>query len=584
MTGDPAAPPAPAWPLLLDHVRPHRRALLAGGVLGLLGGSAALAQPLAAKAVIDALADDASLLRPILLLTALVVVGALLSAASLFVLERAAEAVVLRARRRLVGRLLRLRVGELDRLAPGDLLSRVTSDTVLLRTVATSSVVDAVTGLLMLVGAIVLMGVVDLPLLGVTVGVLVVVGGLVVVVLPRIGRAMERSQAAVGEMGSVLERALGALRTVKASGAEEREAAAVDEAADTAYRRGVDVAGLTAVSGVASGLALQVAFLAVLGVGGARVASGALDVSSLVAFLLYLFFLAEPIASLTMGATQLQAGLAAVRRMREVEDLEVEPARPAGAAAIAAAAGPADVVFADVRFRYAEHLPEVLRGVGFTAPARALTAIVGPSGAGKTTLFALLERFYEPEAGTVAVDGRNVGDWPLHELRAALGYVEQDAPILAGTLRENLLLAAPGASDEALRAALARTRLDGLVASLPDGLDTRVGTRGTTLSGGERQRVAIARALLRRPRVLLLDEATSQLDAVNELALRDVVAEVSRTTTVLVVAHRLSTVVAADRIVVLDAGRVRAVGDHNGLVAGDDLYRSLAATQLLRAS
>jgi len=177
-----------------------------------------------------------------------------------------------------------------------------------------------------------------------------------------------------------------------------------------------------------------------------------------------------------------------------------------------------------------------------------------------------------------------VRDWPLQELRAALGYVEQDAPILAGTLRENLLLAAPAASEPELAAVLAATRLDGLVASLPDGLDSRIGTRGTTLSGGERQRVAIARALLRRPRVLLLDEATSQLDAVNELALRDVVAEAARTTTVLVVAHRLSTVVAADRIVVLDAGRVRAVGAHDELVAGDDLYRSLAATQLLRAA
>jgi ABC-type multidrug transport system fused ATPase/permease subunit len=359
VTGDPAARSTPAWPLLLEHVRPHRRALVGGGLLGLLGGSAALAQPLAAKAVIDALADDASLLRPILVLTGLVVVGALLSAASLFLLERAAEAVVLHARRRLV-----------------------------------------------------------------------------------------------------------------------------------------DVAGLTAVSGVASGLALQVAFLAVLGVGGGRVASGSLDVSSLVAFLLYLFFLAEPIASLTMGATQLQAGLAAVRRMREVEALAVEPARPAGAGAgspiARAPGGPAEVLFADVRFRYVEHLPEVLRGVGFTAPAGGLTAIVGPSGAGKTTLFALLERFYEPQAGTVAVDGRDVRDWPLHKLRAALGYVEQDAPILAGTLRENLLLAAPRASEEAVRAALARTRLDALVASMPDGLDTRVGSRGTTLSGGERQRVAIA--------------------------------------------------------------------------------------------
>jgi ATP-binding cassette subfamily B protein len=579
MAAEPSA--ASAWSLLLAHIRPHRRALVAGGALALAGGCAALAQPLAAKAVIDALAHDDGVLRPVLVLTGLVVVGALLSATSLFVLERTAERVVLRARRRLIGRLLTLRIGELDRLAPGDLLSRVTSDTVLLRTVATTSVVDAITAALMLVGAVVLMGVVDLPLLAVTAGVLVAAALLVVVVLPRLGRAMERAQGAVGAMGAELERALGALRTVKASGAEAREAAAVDAAAQEAYRRGVDVAGLTAVSGVAGGAGLQVAFLAVLGVGGARVAEGSLDVASLVAFLLYVFFLAEPIASLTMAATQLQAGLAAVRRMREVDDLAVEP--PPGPPA-AAGGGPAEVRFGDVRFRYRPELPAVLDGVTFTASAGELTAIVGPSGAGKTTLFALLERFYDPVAGVVAVDGRPVGDWPLAQLRATLGYVEQDAPVLAGTLRDNLLLAAPGADEAALGEVLARTRLDGLVASLPDGLDAPVGPHGTTLSGGERQRVAIARALLRRPRVLLLDEATSQLDAVNERALRDVVADIARTTTVLVVAHRLSTVVGADRIVVLDAGRVRAVGTHDELVAGDALYRSLSATQLVQGA
>ncbi|MDF3148959.1 ABC transporter ATP-binding protein, partial [Streptomyces sp. T21Q-yed] len=244
-------------------------------------------------------------------------------------------------------------------------------------------------------------------------------------------------------------------------------------------------------------------------------------------------------------------------------------------------AEPAAVAFEDVRFRYADDLPYVHHGVTFAVPAQGMTAFVGPSGAGKTTVFSLIERFYDPEGGTITLDGRDLADWELPQLRSAIGYVEQDAPVLSGSLRDNLLLGNPDADDDALTRVLKTTRLDGLVSRLPAGLDTLVGHRGTKLSGGERQRVAIARALLRRPRLLLLDEATSQLDAVNEAALRDTVADVARTTTVLVVAHRLSTVTMADRIVVMDGGRVRAVGTHRELVAADPLYAELAATQFL---
>jgi ATP-binding cassette subfamily C protein len=291
----------------------------------------------------------------------------------------------------------------------------------------------------------------------------------------------------------------------------------------------------------------------------------------------------SPIQQVVGAITQYQTGAAALTRIEEALRLPAEPAADA-APLPSAGAQPAALAFDGVRFRYADDLPYVHHGVTFTVPAQGMTAFVGPSGAGKTTVFSLIERFYEPESGVITLDGRDLDDWELPPLRAAIGYVEQDAPVLSGSLRDNLLLGNPEADDDALARVLKTTRLDGLVARLPAGLDTLVGHRGTKLSGGERQRVAIARALLRRPRLLLLDEATSQLDAVNEAALRDTVADVARTTTVLVVAHRLSTVTMADRIVVMDAGRVRAVGTHRELVTADPLYAELAATQFLAAA
>ena len=575
----------PPWRLLLAHVGPHRWTLLAGWFIAVLAGAAALAQPMVAKVVVETLGDRRSLAGPVALLTALAAAGALLNAGGAYLLGRAAESVVLSARQGLTSHLLRIRVGAMDRLKPGDLLSRVTSDTTLLRTVTTYGVVHSVNGVFLIIASVVLMAVLDPVLLLVTLAVLSLNAVAVVVVVPRIRHATQRSQAAVGQMGSVLERGLGAFRTVKASGAEQREFDAVKTAARRAWRRGVEVAGWTALMEASVGLAVQVSFLVVLGVGGLRVASGALSVSSLIAFLLYLFLLSDPISSLVTGAGQLQAGLAAVVRLREVQQLPTEPAgTPASShESLSLAGGPASLAFHQVWFRYRhpDDGPWIHRDLTFEIPAGGLTAIVGPSGAGKSTIFALLERYYEPEIGGITVDGRDIRQWPLQQLRATIGYVEQDAPVLAGTLRENLSLAAQDASAEHLQAVATLTRLDELLSRLPQGWDTLVGHRGTTLSGGERQRIAIARALLRRPRILLLDEATSQLDAVNESSLRHLIEAVALTTTVVVVAHRLSTVVSADRILVLDDGRLRAVGRHGDLIDTDELYRDLAATQLL---
>lgn len=570
----------PTWRLLLDYVRPHRWTLLVGAVLSLVTGATGLLLPLVAKGLIDDLSHDRAITGALVIMSGLVVTNAAVGALGSYVLQRTAESVVLGARRTLSSYLLRLRITAVDRSEPGDLMARITSDTTLLREVTTDSLVGLGTGGLTLVATVAMMGVVEPVLLLVTLAVILGAGTILGVIVPRINRASRQAQDAVGVMGASLERILGALRTVKASGAEHREERTLHEAAEESWRQSVRAAKWSAAAGNTAGLAMQIAFITVLAVGGARVATGAIDVGTLVAFLLYVFYLMSPIQQVVGAITQYQTGAAALARIQEALQLPAEPAA-APAPLPAAGAQPAALAFEDVRFRYADDLPYVHHGVTFAVPAQGMTAFVGPSGAGKTTVFSLIERFYDPEAGTITLDGRDLADWELAQLRSAIGYVEQDAPVLSGSLRDNLLLGNPDADDNAVTRVLKTTRLDALVARLPGGVDTLVGHRGTKLSGGERQRVAIARALLRRPRLLLLDEATSQLDAVNEAALRDTVADVARTTTVLVVAHRLSTVTMADRIVVMDGGRVRAVGTHRELVAADPLYAELAATQFL---
>ncbi|WP_425443805.1 ABC transporter ATP-binding protein [Streptomyces aidingensis] len=575
-----AEPGIPAWRVLLEYVRPYRMTLLLGALLSLVTGATGLALPLVARELINNLSADEAIGGALLLMTLLVVANAGIGALGAYVLQRTAESVVLTARKGLVSHLLRLRISAVDRSEPGDLMARVSSDTTLLKAVTTDSLVGLATSALTLVATLVLMAVVDLPLLGVTVAVVGLAAAVIGLIVPRIRRASRAAQESVGLMGASLERILGALRTVKASGAEHREERAVHASAHESWRQSVKAAKWSALAGNTAGLSMQVAFITVLASGGARVATGAIDVATLVAFLLYVFYLMAPIQQLVQAITQYQVGSAAVGRIQEALRLEAEPDHPA-AALPEPGAEPAGLVFEGVRFRYGPEQPEVHRGVSFAVPPRGMTAFVGPSGAGKTTVFSLIERFYDATDGRVLLDGRDVREWETPQLRAAIGYVEQDAPVLSGTLRENLVMGAPEAGEERLAEVLRTARLEGLVARLPDGLETVVGHRGTKLSGGERQRVAIARALLRRPRLLLLDEATSQLDAVNEAALRDTVADISRRTTVLVVAHRLSTVTMADRIVVMDAGEVRAVGSHGELVAADPLYAELAATQFL---
>ncbi|MCW2503726.1 MAG: transporter [Actinomycetia bacterium] len=565
---------------LLPYLRAHRTPLVLVAVLGLAGAGAALAQPLLTRTVLGAVSARQPVLTPVLVLVAVLLGSAVLDAVAGYLLQRAGEGVVLGARVRLAGHLLRLPIAEYDRRRTGDLLSRVGSDTTLLRSVVTSGLIDIASGVLVGLGAIVAMALLDPLLLGVTL--LSVLGGVLVVinVARRVRALSEEAQNRVGEMTSSVERALSAVRTIRASRAEERETAGVATSARAAYSAGLRTARLEALISPAASAAVQGSFVLVLGIGGARVASGSITVADLVAFILYLFLLVMPLARALHAYTVLQSGLGALQRIEDVLLLPAEDHEDRPVAAVHVSPRAPAVEFDRVAFRYADG-PPVLHDVSFSVPPGTRTALVGPSGAGKSTVLALVERFYEATSGTIRVGGADIGELSRPELRGRLGYVEQEAPVLAGTLRENLRLTDPHAAEADLLAVMAAVNLTGIVERAPLGLDSQVGEAGVLLSGGERQRLAIARALLSAPPVLLLDEPTSNLDARNEAALREAIDAVAGDRTLIVVAHRLSTVVSADQIVVLDSGRVTAAGRHDELLDTSPLYRELAAHQFL---
>jgi ABC-type multidrug transport system fused ATPase/permease subunit len=587
---------------LLPYLFEHKKALGVVVALSLLAAGASLAQPLLVQEVVKKVQEGDALGNLVWVLVALVVLSALLNGFQHYLLQRTGTSVVLSARRQLVQRILRLPISEFDTRRTGDLVSRVGSDTTLLYAVITQGLVDALGGAVLFVGALIAMLVIDPVLLGLTVAVIAVSIVTVVLLSGRIRVVSRKQQEKVGDLAAAVERAISAIRTVRASNATEREIVTIEKDAQGAWAMGIQVAKISALVVPIAGIALQVSLLVVLGVGGFRVASGAIEIASLVAFILFLFMMIMPLGQAFGALNSVNQALGALGRIQEIIDSRLADAAAPDITTDAA------ITFDAVEFAYPEGAKKdeiakavaevvetspvalpldqpqdltVLRGVSFSAERGKRTALVGPSGAGKSTILALIERFYDPTAGVVRLGGIDVRALDREALRSQIGYVEQDAPVLAGTIRQNLLLGAPDATDEQCVAVLRSVNLMEVLDRNELGLDAAVGEDGVMLSGGERQRLAIARTLLAAPPILLLDESTSSLDGLNEQMLREAIDAVAENRTLIVIAHRLSTVVDSDQIVVLDHGRVVGVGTHSELVVSTPLYKELAKHQLL---
>ena len=602
---------------LLPFLMEHKRVLSVVIALSMAGALTTLAQPLVVSQVITVVEAAEPLGNLVWILVGLVVASATLSGFRHYLLQRTGEGVVLSSRKLLVRRMLNLPISEFDQRRTGDLVSRVGSDTTLLRAVLTQGLVEAVGGTLTFLGAVIAMVYLDPILFSLTAIVVAVAVTTVVTLSRRIRVASRKAQDKVGDLTASVERAISAVRTVRAANATEREIVGVEKDAEGAWRLGLDVAKVSALVVPISGIALQVAFLVVLGVGGFRVASGALPIADLVAFILFLFMMIMPLGQAFGAISSVNQALGALGRIQEIISLPSET--DADRVQVSEAQAPAPrgktaVEFSKVGFSYpqsahkteaeklvAETLGEhevealttgeiaalrpardrVLENVSFKVPVGSKTAIVGPSGAGKSSVLSLMERFYDPQSGSISVFGTRVVDLERGQLRSYFGYVEQDAPVLAGTIRDNLLIGAPGATEDQLRDVLESVNLTEILDRDARGLDAEVGEAGVLLSGGERQRLAIARALLQAPPILLMDESTSSLDGPNEVLMKHAIDRVAQDRTVIVIAHRLATVVDSDQIIVLNQGKVEAIGTHDELLVSSALYKDLAEHQLL---
>ncbi|CAJ1229635.1 ABC transporter ATP-binding protein [Lactiplantibacillus xiangfangensis] len=560
---------------LIRQTAPKYWQLWIGLGLGLLATGAQLMVPKFAQTLINGFSHGVN--QQLLVgVIGLFLISAVISAVSGTLLGIFGENVVANLRTTLWHRLVRLPVSYFDDVKTGEMTSRLVNDSTQIKDLLANAFPQMVTSLLQLVGALVIMVLMDWKMTAIMV---LAIPLILLVMMPimrqssKIGR--QRQDALAGFNGTADE-TLSEIRLVKSSNAEPSETTNGSQQITKLYQIGLKEAMYDSVAGPVMTASMMALFVGVLVYAAARVASGTMLMGTLVSFLMYLFQIIGPVGTLGRFFTTLSKANGSTERIRDLLN-EPEEALTTGTDQSVA---DQTLAMQHVNFAYDDDGKVILSDVSFEAKPNTVVAFAGPSGGGKSTIFGLLERYYQPQGGQITIGDQDVNQISLNAWRSQIGYVSQDSAIMAGTIRDNLTYGSDQSySDEQLWHVLSLASADKFVRAMPDGLDTQVGERGVKVSGGQRQRLAIARAFLRNPKILMLDEATASLDSESEAMVQKALGELMKGRTTLVIAHRLSTIIDADQIYFIEGGRVSGSGTHQELMADVPLYRDYVKIQ-----
>jgi len=565
-----------------DFMRPYKAQLVLFAIALAISSAATLSIGLGLKFVIDRGLSDGSremLDQGLLMLIGVIVVIAVGTYVRFYYISWIGERVVADIRKAVFNHILSLSPGFFETTKTGEILSRLTTDTALMQQVIGSSLSIALRNVVALIGGVTMLVITNARLTGLVALVLPAVIVPIIWYGRKVRKLSRESQDRVADVGAYAEENLNAIRTVQAFVHEDRDRTFFARNVEGAFRTAMNRIAARAMLGAIVILFVFAAIAIVVWAGGHGVIAGTVTPGGLTAFIFYSVTVAASVGAMTEVMGDLQRAAGATERLIELLETEPEITAPAQPKPMPAPARGA-VTFENVTFHYPSR-PQTaaLKGLSLNVTPGEHVALVGPSGAGKTTVFQLLLRFYDPQAGVVRIDGMDVREADPRDVRARIGLVAQDPVIFAADAMENIRYGRPDASDDDVIAAAEAAAAMEFIRKLPDGMKSFLGERGVRLSGGQKQRIAIARAILRDPALLLLDEATSALDAENERLVQTALERLMVGRTTMVIAHRLATVVNADRIAVIDDGRLVDTGRHEELIARNELYARVAALQ-----